>query len=400
MRRRPTLAALASACVGWPRPVRAGDLAPLPLNVAQAVAQLAAGGPTGLLAVSVRGTLYAVPLDGKPAQLLADGLDPETPLAIGHDRIAARRQDGALWVLQRGSVGLSKPRALAAAAGLLVLPLAIIGVEADDAGHRVVRMEATGGSWSPVARSTIPVLPDARPLQADLDGRGDGGHIVVLAGPDGERYRHGVLGDTIEATRICLLERHSLALLRDQVLAAPFVFEDIAPRRFADGARDLLLTVRAGPQGAQLVLVDADPATPAALRIAASGAAIGTVNRWLSPTTDGRRWLAVHTPHIGGVLHEYRRDGSTLPATRLRGDVSNHTIGSRWLDLAAWQGPWLLMPDQRRTRLLLLDGRAGWQQIQAWSLPSRLIASIGLAAARGTALLFEDGSVALVRLPA
>jgi hypothetical protein len=116
-----------------------------------------------------------------------------------------------------------------------------------------------------------------------------------------------------------------------------------------------------------------------------------------TPTTDGRHWLAVHTPHIGGVLHEYRHEGGRLHAARIRDGVSNHHIGSRQLDLAAWHGGTLLIPDQGRQRLLLLDGRSGWQAVREWPLPSRVSATASLDASGATAILLEDGSVALVR---
>ena len=123
-------------------------------------------------------------------------------------------------------------------AALTVLPLAVIAVSAN--GHHLIRLEpdgrrssGDGSAWAEVARSAQPVLPDARPVLADLEGRGDGGHVAVLAGPDGRRYRHGVLGDAIEATRMLWLERHSLQLLRELVLPAPHVMEDIAPRPVA-----------------------------------------------------------------------------------------------------------------------------------------------------------------------
>jgi hypothetical protein len=129
------------------------------------------------------------------------------------------------------------------------------------------------------------VLPDARPLQVDMDGRRDGGHIVVLAGPDGTRYGHGVLGDAIEATRVLWLERHGLQVLRELNLAAPHVFEDIAPRPVTlSGApgRIGLLTVRSGPDGGQLALVTADPGRADALQTpcsARSGPAAASVAR-------------------------------------------------------------------------------------------------------------------------
>lgn len=394
---------MASGLLAWPASASASARQPAwrTLDTAEAVVQIAAGGPTGLLAVGASGALFALPQDGGRGQRLADGIDPATPLAVGHGRIAARRRDGALWVQQAGRAGVSRERTLAPAAGLLVLPLAVIGVEADGTRHRMMRLEPAGtGSWGGVARSEIDVLPDARPLQADLDGAGDGGHVVVLAGPDTERYRHGALGDAVEATRLVVLERHGLAVMRELALDAPHVLEDIAPRRVSLGSHDGLLSVQSGPQGAQLVLVDADPASAASLRVAAHGPALGVAHRWLSPTTDGRHWLAVHTPHIGGVLHAYRRDGSRLLARQVRADVSNHRLGSRQLDMAAWHGQRLLMPDQSGRRLLLLDGRSGWQQIGEWSLPSRVVATASLGAVGRVAVLHEDGTVALAALSA
>jgi hypothetical protein len=397
--RRQVIAAIAGSVAPWSAPARQPGLRLL--AAPQAMAQVAAGGPTGVLAVGRSGVLFALAQAGGRTLRLADGIDPDTPLAVGHGRIAARRMDGALWVGEAGRAGVSRAQALAPAAGLLVLPLAVIGVEAAGGRHRVVRLEPGGsGAWRRVARSGIDVLPDARPMQTDLDGAGDGGHLVVLAGPDAERYRHEVLGDAVEATRVTLLERHSLTVLRELALDAPHVFEDIAPRRVRLGSRDGLLTVQSGPLGAQLALVDADPASPASLRVAARGPALGTVNRWLSPTTDGRHWLAVHTPHIGGVLHEYRQEGGRLHASRIRGGVSNHRIGARQLDLAAWQGQQLLIPVQDRQRLLLLDGRSGWQRVREWQVPSRVTATASLGASGGIAMLHEDGTVSLVRISA
>lgn len=362
----------------------------------ESMAQLAAGGPTGLLGVSAPGRLWALSPQGGPARLLGQALDAATPLANGHGRLAARRKDGRLWVLEEERSATSAGLSLAPAAGLLNLPLAVIAIEAGAQGQQVVRLEAAGVGaerWRVTARSEMAVLPDARPLQADLDGAGDDGHVVVLAGPDRERYRHGVLGDEIEATRLVLLERHSLRLMRELTLGLPYVFEDIAPRRVALGARDGLLTVQSGPQGAQLVLVAADPTAPTALRIAASGPALGSVNRWLSPIAGAEVWLAVHTPHIGGVLHAYQWEGNRLVPQRLLEGVSNHHIGSRQLNVSTWQGKRLLVAEQSGRRLLLLDPASSWRVACDQVLPSRVLAMVGLGAADGTALLLEDGNV-------
>ena len=378
------LSAAAPAQAAW---AARSLLAPEPLR------QIRAGGPSGLLAVGASGALWALSASGAAATRLADGLDPLTPLASGHGRIAARHADGGLWVWQGGAVQRGARDALAAQAGLLVLPLAVVGVAAGS--HRVLRFEpdATSQAWAVVARSADAVLPDARPLLADLDARGDGGHLVLLAGPDSQRYSHGVLGDGVEATRVVWLERHSLALLRELVLPAPYVLEDIAPRLVALGRSTALLTVRAGPLGGQLGLVAADPAQPRRLQWAALGDALGTPNRWMAPSTDGTRLLAVHTPHIGGVLHEYRVEGNRLVGRAVASNVSTHRIGSRELDLAVWLGQLLVLPQQNGLALRVLDSGAAWAEVACLPLPARVAMTAALPGGQGVAALLDDGRV-------
>jgi hypothetical protein len=110
--------------------------------------------------------------------------------------------------------------------------------------------------------------------------------------------------------------------------------------------------------------------------------------------------LAVHTPHLGGVLHDYVRDGMRLVPRRVLDDISNHRIGTRLLDMAAWQGNRLLMPDQSGRRLLLLDAAAGWQPVAQQSLAARAVAAISLAAPGWVALLQDDGGVVAGRVQA
>lgn len=148
------------------------------------------------------------------------------------------------------------------------------------------------------------------------------------------------------------------------------------------------------------MLVDADPVAAGKLRVLARGQALGTANRWLSPTVGGGHWLAVHTPHIGGVLHAYRRDGARLSAERIVDGVSNHHLGSRQLDLAAWHGQQLFIPDQSRQRMLLLDGRNRWQRVGEWPLGSTVTATASLGDKGSVAILLQDGGVALARLGA
>lgn len=387
--------------------VRRARAAPPPGLVLRSVAlprdtpmvRLHAGGPTGLLGTAPDGGLWALSTRQDGPLRLATGLDTATPLASGHGRIAARTAEGGLWVLEHaGAQGRVQPDAgLAPHAGLLILPLAVLGVAAAD--HRLVRFEhPERGPWQAVARSREPVLPDARPLQADMDGRGDGGHIVVLAGPDGHRYRHAVLGDAVEATRVLWLERHGLDVLRALELPPPHVVEDIAPRPVALPGRPGfagLLTVRAGPDGGQLALLSADPDRPAGLRLEALGEPVGGFHRWLAPTTDGRHLAAVHTPHIGGVLHVYHQQGGVLARRRLMADVSTHAIGSRDADLAVWLQGRVLLPSQDGRMLRVVNPGRDWADEGALALPARVVQTTALADGSAWVGLLADGRVLL-----
>ena len=419
-RRRALFAGLAGLSTTSGRAAATASAAPAPTRwaaravpVDEPMRQLQAGGPSGLLGTGASGRLWALSLTGQAPQRIGDGIDPDTPIATGHGRIAARRADGALWVWEGGGdpgrAALSPSASLSVHAGLLVLPLAVLAVvsasarPADPLGHRLARFEpGPAGRWQEVARSTDPVLPDARLVQVDLDGRGDGGHVAVLAGPDSSRYDHGVLGDAVEATRVLWLERHGLDVLRELSLPAPHVFEDIAPRPVmlpgAPRGRGLL-TVRSGPDGGQLALVVADPERPQGLQLAAVGDAVGR-QRWLAPTTDGRHWAAVHTPHIGGVLHIYQSEGGRLTRRRLQGDVSTHRIGSREVDLAAWLQGLLMLPSQDGRHLRLLNPAADWAELSAVTLPGRATLTTTLPDAAALAVLLDSGQVVLVQAAA
>jgi hypothetical protein len=375
----------------------------VPLNAPQPMTQLHVTSAGELLTVSVAGGLWQY-ANGRWTQR-ATQLDPGAPIASGHGRVAGRSARGTLWVLEDGRMSVSPGPALALYAGLQTLASGIIAIAHDgDRRAFAVRLEpVTSTGWAETARSTDPVLPDARPLQAFLDGpgRADDGHIVVLAGPDGERYRHGALGDETEATRVLYLERHGLESLRSLTLPAPHVFEDLAPRPISWRGGTGLLTVRSGPRGAQLAVVAASPDRRDALELVALGTPIGTSNRWLAPTTDGKRLLAVHTPHLGGVLHEYRAQGDLLSSRPLVTGVTNHVLGRRELDLAVWVGSVLLVPSQDRRQFRRFDAAAGWSERSGLALPTPVVAThpLRLDGHPGCVLLLEGGSLAWAAAP-
>ncbi len=399
-RRNFLLSSAAAVCNPQVAIAREGTLVLQALRAPESMMQLCTNGPAGLLTVSGGGVLWNFNAASGQWTRLADAIDPASPVAGAHGRIAARRKAGGLWVLEADRATTSTNVNLAVHAGLLILPLGIIGI-VDGAGlTHAVRLEADGtGQWSEISRSTDVVMPDARPLQVVLDAAGDGdGHIAVLAGPDRKRYTHGVLGDAIESTRVLYLERHGLSVLRSLDISAPYVIEDIAPRVVAWKGRRALLTMRSGPQGAALVVITANPDRRDALMIAAAGAPIGTANRWMSATTDGTRLMAVHTPHIGGVLREYHGNNDALQSRVIDADVSNHRIGSRELDLAAWVDGKVVLPAQNRRILRCLDANDSWRTCGAVTLPGPVMATGPLVVGRrkGIAALLEDGQIIFV----
>lgn len=386
-------------CAALARAATANAATVVPLRAPHPMARLHIDADGTLLAVSARGELWRLAADRW--QRMGDGLDSGSPLAHGHGRLVGRGRDGGLWLMESGKVTQHARPALAPNAGLLVLALAVIAVVAAPQGrHHVVRLEPGASGWSETARSKAAVLPDARPVQFDISGsmNNDNGHVAVFAGPDSGRYRHGVLGDDIEPTSLLLLERHGLEPLAGLDLTPPFVFEDIAPRPIAWQGRRGLLTVRSGPQGAQMTVVATPRRDSSQLVLAALGEPIGSPQRWLSPTTDGVRLVAVHTPHLGGVVHQYRADGARLTSQVVISNVTNHMIGRRDLDMSAWVGHVWAVPTQNRGSLQFLDFETESRPVRSREVqldsPAIALHPLRRNGQPGVAVLQQDGGVA------
>ena len=401
-------AAWLAAAASWPGRA-AGPLA-------QAVSAIETPAPLARVHVDGQGDLLGVTAGGAVWQHrgerwrpLGEGLDPETPLASGQGRSVGRALDGGLWRLEQdGRSHTERSVRLAAHAGLLIQRTGVIAlVQGRDGGEPVqaVRLAPdAAGRWHEAARGSDSLLPDATPVVFDPTGRaaeGTGtGAIAVFAGPDGQRYRHGALGDEVEATRLLLLDPLSLRPLADLTLPEPYVFEDLAPRPIAWRGGRALLTMRAGPQGGQLAIVTSDGS--AKMTLAALGPPNGTRYRWLAPCTDGSALFAVHTPHIGGVLHRYRAEGDRLLSERLASGLSNHQNGQRELGLSLWFGAGLLLPSQDRRQLLLFDSRGRGIISASWTLPAPVVALRRWVRAGqpGALALLADGRLSWLAAPA
>jgi hypothetical protein len=283
--------------------------------------------------------------DGAGVTNIATGWSQTAPIRFAHGRLHGISKAGELLVLESNRLASSTGAKLSLEAGLLPLPAGVIAVAANG---DLLRLEPRGDTWQVVARNKLNALLDVRLTLADLQGDNDG-EVVALVNPNRDRYQHGVLGDTLEATSILGLERHSLEVLWRYDLPSPFVFEDLTLRPVKLGTRDQLVVVRSSSKaGAALALVRLDKNK---LELT-TGPEIGQANRWLNPLVGPNEIYAIHTPHLGGVLHKYTSQGNALQASKQLTGITNHVIGSRNLEPATVFAPGrLIAPSQDQQQL-------------------------------------------------
>ena len=200
------------------------------------------------------------------------------------------------------------------------------------------------------------------------------------------RYGHFALGRPHEYAGLTVStdrgRRLELRLPEDEV------FEDLAPRLIrllATEPAELLTIVSQRDDGARLVMFRQGGE---GLEVSAESPPIGTPMRWLNPVGvvdldgDGRSEIAiVSTPHIGGMLRVYRRQGSKLVEVAALAGFSNHVYGSPELALSvpvAHGGKMrLLVPDSTRQllRLIALEGER-LVELGRCALPAPVIGAI------------------------
>jgi hypothetical protein len=225
-------------------------------------------------------------------------------------------------------------------------------------------------------RSDVGALPDARPVT-------DGRRGWVLSGAT-DRYRHGALGDDVEATRVTAVAPDGATDHRE----APdgTVIEGTAPILVGG---DPLVTASDAAAGARLVLLTDDGPV--------SGPPVGTGFRWRHQLAaaqfgpDGSPEVAaVRTPHVGGTAEFYRREGGSLRLVGTLRGYSSHRYGSRNLD-SALAGDLdgdgrveLLVPDDPQTALAGLRRTADGAR-EAWRVPlgARLATNVAAATHEG-----------------
>ena len=178
----------------------------------------------------------------------------------------------------------------------------------------------------------VNALPDARILSDE------GGRLLFLSTPT-EGYPHSVLGDTLEATTITLVDTNVDPYDIHEIQIDPNdVIEGIAPIWVdldGDGRREIIVTQSNAVTGARIVVYREDGG------LFASGEPIGQGFRWRHQLAVGQfieggsqEIAVIRTPHIGGVIEIYALEGDRLEIESGLGGFSSHQIGSRNLDSA------------------------------------------------------------------
>ncbi len=240
--------------------------------------------------------------------------------------------------------------------------LTVADPEASDLTHGLpteqgtVWISETGDLRLGSQRISTQALPDARIIGAGSD------RWLLLSGTDDQRYRHGVLGDSIEATQLLMISTFPhLRTLWSVDLPAPEVIEGIAP----------LWADLDGQPGQEVIVTLSDPESGGQIGVfdergqeLIRGPGFGQGNRWRHPIAvaplgpDGEVELAVvRTPHIGGVAEFYQwpdpsENDSQLAIVARQPGFTSHVIGSRNLDMGVagdFNGdaqPELVLPSQ------------------------------------------------------
>ncbi|UCH74751.1 MAG: VCBS repeat-containing protein [Rhodospirillales bacterium] len=255
-----------------------------------------------------------------------------------------------------------------------------VRVQAETGDYEILDLPDGNLGLAPVAApERMPVPADIIPHAAIVPGARDI-RAAWLAGPT-ERYRHGVLGDAIEAATL-KVETAGGDILAYQ-LPDHAVFEDLTPRLVdldGDGRDEILVVRSSAGLGAAIVMLAVRDGN---LQLIAEAPPIGRANRWLNPVGagdfdgDGRKEIAVvQTPHIGGVLILYRVEGRRLVEMARAHGYATHVIGSTVLgmasvlDLDGNGADDIVLPDQTRGRLVAV-GYADQALRVLWAVPQR-----------------------------
>jgi hypothetical protein len=288
----------------------------------------------------------------------------------------------------------------------------VTSVEVRGADTRI----AIGPNWYRIASAAATLIPaqapgfPAVPPGGLSDGRvasGDGAIARAWLAHPTDRYRHGVLGDAIEAGTL-VIER-SDGRTGTVASGANAVFEDLWPRIATLDGVDRIVVVKSYLQrGSALAIIDAE-----SMKVTAETPPIGRAHAWLNPAGiadfdgDGTADIAlVRQPHVVGLLQLWSWQDRQLRKVAEVPDTSNHFIGSKALGMS-WMAdfdadgyPDLAVPSLDRRSLRLIAFVPKVRDIARIALPARIATNIGptgIGGRPGLVAGLEDGRLVIIR---
>lgn len=205
----------------------------------------------------------------------------------------------------------------------------------------------------------------------------DNQQLLILTDPT-DQYQHGILGDSIEASSVTIIDVSNQAEIVEKFsVANGWVIESIRPiwRDWdGDGNKEIVLTISNNDGGAKLVLYDEKG------NLLAESDPVGLGYRWRHALDiaafgqEGQMLLVdVITPHIGGIVNFYSWDKNSkkLVSEASLSGYSTHDIGSRSVHMfeviKGEDQSLLVIPSQSKTELAGLRLQDG-DIIEVWRL--------------------------------
>jgi hypothetical protein len=273
------------------------------------------------------------------------------------------------------------------------------------------------------SRAELAALPDAELVVVAWE---DLTALAVLTEPT-QRYRHGALGDEVEAGALTLLRLPDLEPVAIWRPAGAAVIEARRPTPWrTETAAGLHVTVSDDTDGARLVSLLWDGS---ALRPLAAGDPLGASQRWLHLIgARGAVIYALHEPREGGPLVRYQvpvtvpeaerppaadarvpaEPPPRLAAAAFELGLESHVDGERLLDRAALVGTLpdggdvLLVPRRgQQTLVWLRCDAAGCRELAVHTLPAALATNLATSPSVGhpQAVVLADADGTVWRLP-
>jgi len=207
-----------------------------------------------------------------------------------------------------------------------------------DLSRRSSPVVHSGGQDGPptmlyVARDGDLVVAGSARTRLAIDGLPDGrlaalgaGRYAVFGQPT-DRYRHGALGDTVEATTLFVVDATEPAVHARASLDSPAVFEGLQPLVAdidGDGEREIVTTVADERDGARIAVFTANGERLATGPIHGPGWCHQLAVAPFGP--GGQHELAVvRKPHVEHVVEFYRVESGALNVVGTAGSFASHT---------------------------------------------------------------------------